>query len=207
MSSFDAKEEAHYLRRSDTCLGWHCLNSATRFGIIFSIVVAFIILSLIWMYCAGRARILRNETKTNHAPGVQRERQYQFTRKVTARSTPHPVPQNLVFGNGMLQNFPLYVLPSPQMLPVQPFGVMNAHTAQIHAMAPTGLPQGTQHPTYPGVIAPEPLESEDSRKESSRAPDECPSSHPTWWQRFYRAFSLPAGAASTIVSSLFLSRA
>ncbi|KAL7902382.1 hypothetical protein HDV63DRAFT_399472 [Trichoderma sp. SZMC 28014] len=201
MSSFDAKEEAHYLRRSDTCLGWHCLNSATRFGIIFSIVVAFIILSLVWMYCAGRATIFRNETKTHHASRVQKERRYQFTRKGTARSTPHPVPQNLGFGNGMPQNLPLYFWPSPQRLPVQPFGVMNTHTAQIHMMAPTSLPQGTQYPTYPVVTAPELPKAEDSRKEPSPAPDECASSHPTWWQRFYRAFNLPAGAASTIVSS------
>lgn len=201
MSSFDTKKESHYLRRSDTCVGWHCLNSVTRFGIIFSIVVAFIILSLVWMYCAGRARIFRNETKTNHAPRVQRERRYQFTRKDTAKPMPHSVPRNLAFGNGMPQTLPLYFLPSPQTLPVQPFGVMNAHTTQMHATTPTYLPQGTQHPTYPVVTAPELSQTEDSRKESSRAPDECLSSHPTWWQRFYRAITLPAGAASTIASS------
>lgn len=217
MLSFDAKKETHSLRRSNTCLGWYCLNSATRFGIIFSIVVAFIILSILWMYCVGQARIFRINTKTNHASGVRRERRYQFTRKSTARSTPHSVPQNFVFGNGMPQNFPVCVLPAPQVLPVQPFGVINAHTAQMHTMAPTGLPQGfqyptypsvtaqvpqtTQYPTYPGVTAPEPPRPEDSRKESGRAPDECPSGHLGWWQRFYRAFNLPAGAASTIASS------
>lgn len=201
MSSFDATKATHHLRRSDTCLGWHCLNSATRFGIIFSIVVAVIILSIVWMYCAGRARIFRMKSKTNHASEVQRERRYQFTRKCTARSTPYSVPQNFVFANGMPQNFPVYYLPAPQVLPAQPFGVINAHNAQVHTMAPTGLPQGTQYPTYPGVTAPELPKTKDSRRESSRAPDECPSSHPTWWQRFYRAFNLPAGAASTIASS------
>ncbi|PON27941.1 hypothetical protein TGAM01_v203078 [Trichoderma gamsii] len=205
MSSFDVQEETHHLRRSDTCLGWHCLNSATRFGIIFSLVVAFIILSIVWMYCAGRERIFRIRTKTNLASGVQKERRYQFTRKSAATSTPHSVPQNFVSENGMPPHFPVYFLPVPWVLPVQSFGVMNAHTAQIHTMASTGLPQGTLYPTYPGVTAPELPKPEDPRKESSRASDECPSGHPTWWQRFYRAFNLPAGAASTIASSPSLS--
>ncbi|EHK47908.1 hypothetical protein TRIATDRAFT_281647 [Trichoderma atroviride IMI 206040] len=201
MSSFEATKETLRLPRSDTCLGWHCLNSATRFGIIFSIVVAVIILSIVWMYCAGRARIFRIKTKTNHASRVQRERRYQFTRKGTAKPTPYSVPQNFVFGNGMPPNFPGYYLPAPQVLPAQPFGVIGAHNAQIHTMAPTSLPQGTQYPTYPGVTAPELPKTKDSRTEPSRTPDECSSSHPTWWQRFYRAFNLPAGAASTIASS------
>lgn len=203
MSMFSAKEETHCLRRSDTCLGWHCLTSATRFGIIFSIVVAFVILSIVWMYCAGRARILRIKTKTNHASGERRERRYHRTPKGTARPASYSVPQHFVFGNAMPQNFPVYFLPGPQVLPAQPFGVINAHTAHMHTLAPTSLPQGTQYPAYPDVTAPElpKTKTKDSREESSRAPGESSSRDPTWWQRFYRAFNLPAGAASTIASS------
>jgi hypothetical protein len=201
MSSFNARKETFHLRRSDTCLGWHCLNSATRFGIIFSIVVTLIILSVVWMYCAGRARIFRIKTKTNHTPREQRERHHHATPAGVVGPTSYSVPLNFVFENVMPQNFPVYFFPAPQVLPMQPYGVINAHTARAQTMAPTRLPQRTQYPTYPGVTAPEMPKTKDPRKEPSRAPDECPSSHPTWWQRFYRAFNLPAGAVSTIASS------
>lgn len=201
MSRFSADKETHSLRRSNACLGWHCLTSTTRFGIIFSIVVSFIILSIVWMYCMGRARTLRVKTKTKNAPGEQRERRYHRTPKSTARPQSYPVPQNFVFGNVVPQNLPIYFLPGPQVLSTQPFGVINAPTAHIHTLTPTNLPQGTQYSRYSSVTAPELPKSKDSRKEPTRAPDECSSSQPTWWQRFYRAFNLPAGAASTIASS------
>ncbi|KAH8122825.1 hypothetical protein LI328DRAFT_169191 [Trichoderma asperelloides] len=201
MSLFSAEKETLSLRRSDACLGWHCLTSATRFGVIFSIVVTFIILSIVWMYCLGRARIFRIKTKTNHPFGEQRGRRYHRTPQGTARPGLYSVPQNLVFGNGLLQNFPVYFLPGPQVLPTQPFGVINAHTARIHTLASTNLPQGTQYPGHSHITAPELPKTKDSRKEPSRAPDGCSSSHPTRWQRFYRALNLPAGAASTIASS------
>ncbi|KAL6910542.1 hypothetical protein GGI43DRAFT_390427 [Trichoderma evansii] len=201
MSLFSAEKETHSLRRSNACLGWHCLTSTIRFGIIFSIVVSFIILSIVWMYCMGRARILRVKTKTKNASGKQRERRYHRTPKSTARPGPYSVPQNFVFGNGVPQNLPVYFLPGPQVLSTQPFGGINAHTAHIHTLAPTNLPQGTQYPRYSDVTAPELPRTKDSREEPTRAPGECSSSHPTWWQRFYRALNLPAGAASTIASS------
>lgn len=200
MSSFSANKETAYLRRSNTCLGWHCLNSATRFGIIFSIVVTFIILSVVWMYCAGRARIFRIKTQKNHAPEQKRQRRYHRTPKGSARPVSYSTPQHFVLGNRAPQNFPVYFLPTPQILPPQPFGVINAHTAHMQAPAPTSMPQGPQYPIYPGAAAPELPKAEDSHEESNRAP-ESSSSHPTWWQRFYRAFNLPAGAASTIASS------
>ncbi|PTB43239.1 hypothetical protein M441DRAFT_134632 [Trichoderma asperellum CBS 433.97] len=201
MSLFSAEKETLSLRRSDACLGWHCLTSATRFGVIFSIVVTFIILSIVWMYCMGRARIFRIKTKTNHASGKQRGWRYHGTPKGTAPPGLYSMPQNLVFGNGLPQNFPVYFLPGPQVLPTQPFGVINSPTARIHTLASANLPQGTQYPAHSHITAPEPPKTKDSHKEPGRAPDGCSSGHPTWWQRFYRAFNLPAGAASTIASS------
>lgn len=153
----------------------------------------------------GRARIFRIRTKTNHASGEQRERRCHHTPKDSARPGSYSVPQNFVFGNGTPQNVPVYFLPGLQVLPAPPFGIINvhtAHTAHTHTITSTNLPQGTQYPTYSGVTAPELPNTKYSGKEPpNRAPDECSSSHPTWWQRFYRAFNLPAGAASTIATS------
>ncbi|KAL7798399.1 hypothetical protein V8C37DRAFT_399177 [Trichoderma ceciliae] len=74
--------------------------------------------------------------------------------------------------------------------------------AQIHQPVTAHLPQEAQYPGTSDAKPPELPKAQDSRIEPNPASDNgSPSHHPTWWQRFYTAFNLPVGAASTIASS------
>lgn len=199
MQLFEVQGQSHSRRRSDSCMGWHCLNSATHFGIIFSIVVIFLILSMVWMYCLGRAKIFRKQTKSVHTPGRRRVRLQHRNSNSATQPTPHMIQQTPVFGYGIAQQPPIYLFPGPQFLTTQPLGVMAAH---IHSPVSAPLPQGAQGSRHLGTTTEAPPTAQDSRQEPDLPPNNrSPSHHPTWWQRLHMAFNLPVGVASTIASS------
>ncbi|KAL7946198.1 hypothetical protein V8C42DRAFT_319849 [Trichoderma barbatum] len=197
------ERQIHSPRRSDSCLGWHCLTSAKQFGIIFSIVVIFIILSIVWMYCMGRARILRKQTKPHNVPRRQRIRQHHRNLSSNARPVSSMVQQIPVLQYGVTQQAPVYFFSGPQVLAAQPLGVMNVHMP-LHVPLPATMlqTQEAQQPKPSDDVASESSKAQEHRQRQAQPLDnESVSHHPTWWQRFYRAFNLPVGAASTVASS------
>ncbi|KAL7937676.1 hypothetical protein V8C35DRAFT_293187 [Trichoderma chlorosporum] len=199
MRLFKEEGHAHSPRQSSSCVGWHCLSSATHFGIIFSIVVVFISLSMAWMYYMGRARIFRNQARLNNAPRRPRPRQHHRNLNGPARPVAYIVQQIPVLKYGVAQQAPIYFFSRPQALTAQPLGVMNA-PVRLPAVA-LASPE-VQQPTRPDDIIFESPQEREYHKEKSKPSDDASSlNRPTWWQRFYRAFNLPVGAASTVASS------
>ncbi|KAG6068116.1 hypothetical protein E4U32_001798 [Claviceps aff. humidiphila group G2b] len=56
------------LRRRGSCIGWQCLTSAEQFGVIFSSIIVFLILSLVYMYCLGKAITYRRSKESREPP-------------------------------------------------------------------------------------------------------------------------------------------
>ncbi|KAL6868047.1 hypothetical protein J3F83DRAFT_89744 [Trichoderma novae-zelandiae] len=195
-----AHSHSHSRRRSNSCLGWHCLSSVTHFGIIFSIVVTVLILSVVWMYCLGRARIFRKQTEPQNVPNRQRTNQHHHHPETIARPVPPPIVQQVpVFNYAVPQQTLMYFFPGPQFPTTLPPGVMNAHV-QLPA-PPIFRPQEAPYPPHPGGMA-SGLPKAHEYHQAEEPPDNVyPSRQPTWWQRFYRAFTLPVGDASTVASS------
>lgn len=52
------------LRRGDSCIGWHCLTAAEQFGVVFSSVTVFLVVSLTYMYCLGKAVAYRRSRES-----------------------------------------------------------------------------------------------------------------------------------------------
>ncbi|PTB67421.1 hypothetical protein BBK36DRAFT_1116187 [Trichoderma citrinoviride] len=195
-------------RRPNSCIGWHCLNSATHFGIIFSIVVTVLFLSVVWMYCMGRARIFRQQTEAQNTPDRQRTNPRRHTPDTMARPVPPPIVQQApppvvhqvpVFNYAVHQQAPMYFFPGPQIPTTVPLGVTNAH---VQLPAPIFRPQGAPYGNHPGGMASGLPKAHESHREQAQPADNAyPPRQPTWWQRFYRAFTLPVGDASTVTSS------
>ncbi|KAL6698725.1 hypothetical protein J3F84DRAFT_233003 [Trichoderma pleuroticola] len=199
MHVFKGKGHAYFRRRSDSCLGWHCLSSATHFGIIFSIVVVFIILSIVWMYYMGRARILRNQTKPRNVPRRQRNRQFHRNLDGPSRPASHLALPTPVLQYGVVQQTPIYIFSRPQILATRPPGVINPH---LYSPAPVIRPPEAPRPQPSDDVAAESPKAEESHQEKVQpSENESPLRHPTWWQKLYRAFTLPIGVASTVASS------
>ncbi|KAL6809238.1 hypothetical protein GGI42DRAFT_233705 [Trichoderma sp. SZMC 28013] len=199
MHDFERKGHAFFHRRSDSCLGWHCLSSATHFGIIFSIVVVFIILSIVWMYYMGRARTLRNQSKPHTVPRRQRNRQLHRSLNGPTRPASHLALPTPVLQYGVAQQTPVYFFSGPQILTTRPLGVINPH---LYLPAPIIRPSEAPRPQPSDIVAAEPPKAEESHQEKVQPSDnESPLRHPSWWQKLYRAFTLPVGVASTVASS------
>lgn len=201
MQIFEGKGHGYDIRRrSDSCLGWHCLSSATHFGIIFSIVVVVIVLSIVWMYYMGRARIMGNQTKPHNVPRRQRNRQLHHNTNGPTRPVSHLVQPTPVLQCGVAQQTPIYFFSRPpQVFTARPLGVMNA---PLYLPAPIVRPPEAPRPQPPGDVASEPPKAEESQQEKVQpSGNESPMRNPTWWQRLYRAFTLPVGMASTVASS------
>lgn len=49
------------LSRSAGCTRWQCLTTAQRFGVIFSAIVLFLVISLVYMYFLGRACVAKKK--------------------------------------------------------------------------------------------------------------------------------------------------
>ncbi|KAG5984299.1 hypothetical protein E4U55_005362 [Claviceps digitariae] len=58
------------LRRTADCNGWQCFTAAEQFGIIFSSIVVFLVMSLVYMYCLGKAVTYRR-TRESIEPSQQ----------------------------------------------------------------------------------------------------------------------------------------
>lgn len=111
----------------------------------------------------------------------------------------HIVQRIPVYEYGIAHQAPIYFFSGPQVPTAQPLGVMNAH---IQLPTPAHRPQEAQHPKDSDDIASELPKAQEHRQGQDQPSDNgSPSRHPTWWQRFYRAFNLPVGAASTVASS------
>ncbi|KAL7821528.1 hypothetical protein V8C44DRAFT_314875 [Trichoderma aethiopicum] len=194
------EDRAQSRRRTNSCIGWHCLNSVTHFGIIFSIVVTFLILSVVWMYCMGRARIFRKQTEAQNTPDRRRTTTRRHTPETMARPVPPPIVQQVpVFNYAVPQQPPMYFIPGPQIPTTLPFGIMNAH---VQFPAPIFRPQEAPYPSHPsGMASGFPRAHEHPQEQVEPEDNVFPSRQPTWWQRFYRAFTLPVGDASTVSSS------
>ncbi|KAL7912985.1 hypothetical protein GGI35DRAFT_441664, partial [Trichoderma velutinum] len=198
MHIFEGKGHVYFRRQSDSCLGWHCLSSATHFGIIFSIVIVFIILSIVWMYYMGRSRILRNQSKPHNVPRRHRNGHHRNLYGPT-RPVSHLAQQNLVLQYEVAQPTPIYFFSRPQILTTRPPGVMNTH---LYLPAAVVRPPEAHRPKPSDDVASESPKAEESHQENPQPlENESPSHQLTWWQRFYRAFNLPVGAASTVASS------
>ncbi|UKZ80714.1 hypothetical protein TrVFT333_008477 [Trichoderma virens FT-333] len=199
MPIFKGQGHAYLRHRSDSCLEWHCLSSATHFGIIFSIVVVFIILSIVWMYYMGRASIFRKQSDAHNVHRRQRNRHHHRNLKGPARPVSHVVQQIPVLQYGVAQKAPIYLFSGPQVLPAQPLSVMNSH---VPLPAAALRPPEAHQPKVADDIAFEPPKAQGHHQEKAQhSHEESSTHHPTWWQRFYRAFNLPVGAASTVASS------
>ncbi|PTB56623.1 hypothetical protein M431DRAFT_80087 [Trichoderma harzianum CBS 226.95] len=200
MQVFERKGHGYFRRRSDSCLGWHCLSSATHFGIIFSVVVVVIVLSIVWMYYMGRARIMGNQTKLHNVPRRQRNRQLHRSPNGPTRPVSHLVQPAPVLQYGVAQQTPIYFFSSrPQILTIQPPGVINPH---LYLPAPIVRPPEAPRPKPSDDVASSPPKAEETQQEKVQpSGNESPMRHPTWWQRLYRAFTLPVGVASTVASS------
>ncbi|KAH0494239.1 hypothetical protein TgHK011_000866 [Trichoderma gracile] len=146
--------QAQSRRRANSCIGWHCLNSVTHFGIIFSIVVTFLILIPL--------------TDDEHTNAIPRQRAWQDQYRLLLRSK---CPSSTMQFLSKLRS-PIY------------------------------RPQEAPHPSHPGGMASGfPKAHEYQQEQAEPADNVFPSRQPTWWQRFYRAFTLPVGDASTVSSS------
>ncbi|KAK5990240.1 hypothetical protein PT974_08506 [Cladobotryum mycophilum] len=194
-----------FMRRNlATCLGWHCLTPAEHFGIIFSSVVVFVILSVAYMYYLGTATISNRDRTLANLPGGRRTRRGHAARLdevVPANDYSHPLesyPPRIVYQPIM------YNLGGVQVPSIQPLAAIPSHPQAFPRMTqPASVP--TQHHAYqeaiprqaewpptiptPQVVPPTSPASEMQSQESS------------WRQRLNRVFRIPVGRASTIASS------
>lgn len=147
----------------------------------------------------GRARILRNQTRSHNVSHRQRNRQHHRNLNGPTRPVPHLAQQTSVLQYGVTQQTPIYFFSRPQILTTRPLGLMNAH---LYLPAAVVRPPEAPQPQPSDDIASESPKAEESHQEKAQTSDIGSSSHhPTWWQRVYRAFNLPVGAASTVASS------
>lgn len=195
--------------RHEQCLGWRCLNAAQQFGIIFSIVVFFIVGSLLYMYAIGKAKISHENKHTQVFVGgvrVLRPATKPNSRSISRSGSKMISPANPPFT--AINNHPLAYYTVPMLY-------------RLNTIPPQIGPTVAQ-PTYPSIaanpnfVAPIPqlvpsfrqLNNADIANEQHQA-----SSHeianvrsnsqtrvPNWFQRLQTAFRLPTGRASTVAT-------
>ncbi|KAL7961668.1 hypothetical protein V8C34DRAFT_273304 [Trichoderma compactum] len=147
------------------------------------------------MYYMGRARTLRNQSKPHAVPRRQRNRNLNGpTRPASHLALPAPVLQY-----GVAQQTPVYFFSRPQILATRPLGVMNP--PHLYLPAPIVRPPEAPRPKASDDVAFEPPKAESHQEKVQPPENESPLRHPSWWQKLYRAFTLPVGVASTVASS------
>lgn len=65
---------APIVARDDRCIGWHCLTDAQKFGIIFSIVVVSVVLTIAYLFYLGRRASEHESGFFVYLPGGRRTR-------------------------------------------------------------------------------------------------------------------------------------
>lgn len=212
------------------CVGWHCLTTAQKFGIIFSVVVVAIVLAIAWMYYLGRVASSRMHRNFMTLPGGRRTRKnpnlpptISLGELPIAQSWPGQPPQ-IIYQPVIYNIDPLYetraqpysmagpcqvVKPPPvAYVPGQPY-VTCPHTSR-HDVWPEAIPAPHQirQDVWPQLVAQtyqrQPRPQPRHRSASSPCPmprDQDNSRRSSWSQTLNRAFGLPMGRASTIASS------
>lgn len=190
------------------CSGWACLNSAERFGIIFSISVISIGLLLAYTYCLGRRATSHRERATLRLPGSRRVHRNGI------------LPPNVTLGLlPVAQPWPGYpptVLHQPVVYSIPPNRVPHAHP---YATGGAYLSRPCQGPMFAwplsnlirdmrGQIPPQqsrPQTTAHGLQPPAASPwrthrDASPR-QPTLWRRLRDVLRMPVGRASTIASS------
>lgn len=140
-----------------------------------------------------------SQTKPHNVPRRQRNRQLHRNPNGPTRPVSHLVQPAPVLQYGVAQQTPVYFFSRPQILTIQPPGVINPH---LYLPAPIVRPPEAPRPKPYDDVASEPPKAEETQQERVQpSGNESPMRHPTWWQRLYRAFTLPVGVASTVASS------
>jgi hypothetical protein len=194
------------------CVGWHCLTTAQKFGIIFSAAAVAVVLGIAWMYYLGRVASSRNNRRSVRLPGGRRIRRNTHLPEAmalgdlpVAQSWPGRPPQ--VIYQPVIYSFnspggirahhyfatgPYQPIRPPPMayIPARPQTAFARHGYQgvVNTTAQANLPkQRHVSPTTPpdAPCQPRPL---------------------TWVQRMNRVLGLPLGRASTVASSISTER-
>ncbi|KAG6016647.1 hypothetical protein E4U54_000835 [Claviceps lovelessii] len=187
------------LRRRDSCIGWQCLTAAEQFGIIFSSVVVFLVFSLVYMYCLGKAVTYRRTRESIEPP-------QHMTSRVMACHAATNVPISRPS-----ERHPAATLPVPAY-----YNQIAIPYAQSYAtpIALRGIPVAASTnrqdagPFMPGCqpsensSAPGRQQEEIGRQtvDPNMAAETPRTMSPRWRQLLSRALRLPSGRARTIYS-------
>ncbi|KFH48073.1 hypothetical protein ACRE_011170 [Hapsidospora chrysogenum ATCC 11550] len=212
------------------CLGWHCLTTPEKFGIIFSAAVVTTVLLIAWMYYLGRAAEAHRGRYSRSLPGGRRvpRNPSQTTSNVALGQLPlgqhrpgHPpqVCYQPVIYNVDPQQPPRaypYLIGGPYHQAVTAAGTIAQGQAasppvQVQPTSPpftlpahrNAIPTGSPRSPMAQAGHPDGPRDEETR---SRHYQEAHSQPLTWRQRMDRIFGLPVGRASTIASSRTPSR-
>lgn len=186
------------LSRSAKCIGWYCLTAAEQFGIIFSSVVVFLVLSLVYMYCLGRACVASKD-KYADRPGTERIRYSVNHRAPPNIRVPLPTAQNrLTFSPVALGQQPTNF--------TSPLGRPYIHPACYYGVPlvpPTYPAYSNQSPAnyQPPVVAEPEASPMHQGYEQAKDPfgaDRVRAKSPGWRRRINQILRIPVGRASTI---------
>ncbi|PFH61345.1 hypothetical protein XA68_17594 [Ophiocordyceps unilateralis] len=181
--SEEAIDMAFLNRRLSRCVGWSCLSSAQRSGIIFSIAFFSVVFFLVYMHCLGKAAISRRERRSVRLPGGRRvPRQSLGTHGGVIAQLPvvwlWPGNQAHVVYQPALFNVEGHHGPRAQPVPYPEHYTLSSPGIWNHQVPGCNLRPATQP-------MPNPLR---------------PLEQPTWRQRLNRVMRFPVGRASTIAS-------
>lgn len=205
----------HSILTMSRCIGWHCLTTAQKFGIIFSVVVVAIVLAICWAYLLGRVASSQLQRSFITLPGGRRvQRNPNLPPTVSlgelpiAQRWPGQPPQ-IIYQPVIYSIDPQYATRAqPYVIagPCQPVTQLPVAyvPAQPQARFPHSGQQEVQPPQMPGPPRQHPQHRHPHNRSNSlgRSPADGPEPiSPSWSQRLNRAFGLPMGRASTIASS------
>ncbi|OAQ70422.1 hypothetical protein VFPPC_02898 [Pochonia chlamydosporia 170] len=186
--------------RQARCIGWHCLTAAEQFGIIFSSVVVFLVFSLVYMYCLGRACIANKDRQASRLDIAKHSRVSSHGHRRPA--TPlvwTPTTQNqLVVRPAMAGQQALglrQVWSQPYTNPVIYHGVPLVPLA--FTASATQPAAAYQQPIYDGTSDPAPSRPPSCARDTFTA-NTIRSKSPGWRRRLNQILQLPLGRASTI---------
>ncbi|KAG6004313.1 hypothetical protein E4U21_001172 [Claviceps maximensis] len=187
------------LWRRGSCNGWQCLTAAEQFGVIFSSIVVFLVLSLVYMYCLGKAVTYRRSRESVEPP-------QHMTSGVVVRhaATYVPTPPTTGRYSAATSFLPVFY----NQIPI-PYAYSYATPVVLR-----GIPVATAtsrpdagHQSMPGRQPPV-TSSEAGRQQEKRDSEtvdpnmaaERQTMPPSWRQLVGRVLRLPSGKARTIYS-------
>jgi hypothetical protein len=192
------QSSASHLSRAAKCTGWHCLTAAERFGILFCAAIAVLLLSLVYMYCLGRACIANKEAQASASGSANSTGPYSRSHGLhISGSVPtlSPTRSRAIAWPGMVSQQPLVVMARPFNRPVLYHGMpLVPSTCQV---CPNHQPIGHGQSTFASVPEPRPQ----PRYQQARDPyvaDRVQLKPPGWRRVLHRTLGIPVGKASTI---------